>query len=124
MVIVHLGAVSLQVERGRSRRVFVETLTTQLEENVRRVVERCIDEVLEAELTALLERGWYERRKPSGHKRVAARCNRCGSQDPLDFRWDGHYPRWLDTSWGRLRISVPQVECICVNFRPIRVHRF
>jgi hypothetical protein len=37
--------------------VFVERLIAQVEENVRRVVERCIEEVLEAEVTALLERG-------------------------------------------------------------------
>ena len=77
------------------------------------VVERCIEEALEAEVTELLEREWYERRRPPGQRRVPARCNRCGSQDPQDFRRDGHYLRYLDTSWGRLRISVPQVECIC-----------
>lgn len=113
MVIVHLGTVSLQVERSNSRQAFVERLIAQLQEKVRYVVGRCIEEALEAEVTALLERGWYERRKPPGQRRVAARCNRCGSQDPQDFRRDGHYTRYLDTSWGRLRISVPQVECIC-----------
>ena len=113
MVIVHLGTVSLQVERSRSRQEFVEMLIAQLQEKVRYVVGRCIEEALEAEVTALLERGWYERRKPPGRRRVAARCHRCGSQDPQDFRQDGHYTRYLDTSWGRLRISVPQLKCIC-----------
>ena len=113
MVIVHLGAVSLQVERSRSRQAFVEWLIAQVEEKVRHVVERCIEETLEAKVTGLLEREWYERHKPPGQRRVPARCNRCGSQAPQDFRRDGHYLRYLDTSWGRLRISVPQVECIC-----------
>ena len=42
MVIVHLGTVSLQVERSRSRQAFVERLISQVEEKVLHVVERCI----------------------------------------------------------------------------------
>jgi hypothetical protein len=34
-----------------------------MEEVVRQVVTRCIEEALDAEVTALLERDWYERRK-------------------------------------------------------------
>ena len=77
MVIVHLGTVSLQVERSRCRQVFVERLIVQVEEKVRHVVSRCIEEALEAEVTALLEREWYERRKPPGQRRVPARCQWC-----------------------------------------------
>ena len=51
---------------------------------------------------------------------MPARCNRCGSQDPQDFRRDGHYGRYLDTSWGRVRINVPQVECVCEGTVVIR----
>lgn len=113
MVIVHVGTLSLQVERKESRQAFVEELIAQISEQVRRIVGRCIEEALDAEVTELLGRGWYERRRPPGRRRVPARCKRCGSQDPQDFRRDGHYTRYLDTSWGRVQISVPQLECVC-----------
>lgn len=128
MTIVHVGTFSLQVERSTSRQAFVEGLIAQIGEQVRRVVGRCIEEALAAEVTELLGRGWYERRNPPGRRRVPTHCNRCGSQDPQDFRRDGHYERYLDTSWGRVRISVPQVECICggtvaVQFQALRSHQ-
>ncbi len=113
MAIVHLGSVSLQVERHSSRQAFLEELWRQMEEVVRQVVTRCIEEALDAEVTALLERDWYERRKVGQWQRIEARCRRCGSQYAQDFRRDGHYPRHLNTRWGRLLIWVPQVECVC-----------
>ena len=51
MVIVHLGIVSLQVERSRSRQAFVERFIAQVEEKVPHVVERCIEWALEAEVS-------------------------------------------------------------------------
>jgi hypothetical protein len=61
---------------------------------------------------SLLGREPYERRQPPGQE-TAAQCNRCGSRDAQDFRRDGHYPRYLDTGWGRLKVRVPQLECVC-----------
>lgn len=117
MTIVRVGTIRLQVEPQASRRSFVEELIDQIEEQVRRVVARCIEEVLAAEVTALLGRGWYKRRRRSRSKdRVVAQCNQCSSRDPRDFRRDGYYQRWLDTHWGRVRISVPQVECRCGGY--------
>lgn len=49
------------MERSNSRQAFVERLIVQLQEKMRYVVGRCIEEALEAEVKALLERGWYER---------------------------------------------------------------
>ena len=92
---------------------------------MRYVVKRCIEEALEEEVTALLGRGWYERRAYGGRRRVSARCKQCGSRYPRDFRRDGHYTRYLDTGWGRLEVCVPQMECICggtvtIPFRTLR----
>lgn len=112
MVIVHVGTVVLQVGRRGSRREYLEKLITEINERVRWMAERCIEEALEGEVTNLLGRGWYERRQPPGEK-TAAQCNRCGSRDAQDFRRDGHYTRYLDTAWGRLKIRVPQLECVC-----------
>lgn len=66
MTIVHIGALSLQVKRGASRQLFVEGLIAQIREHVQQVVGRCIEEALEAEVTGLLGRGWYVRRRPPG----------------------------------------------------------
>lgn len=112
MAIVQLGSLRLQVERKESRREFVEGLIGQINEQVRWIVARCIEEALEAEVTSLLGREWYERRQPPGEQ-TAAQCNRCGSRDAQDFRRDGHYSRYLNTAWGRLKIRVPQLECVC-----------
>jgi putative transposase len=112
MVIVHVGTVVLQVEGRGSRREYVEKLITQINERVRWMAERCIEEALEGEVTSLLGREWYERRRPRGEE-TEAQCNRCGSRDAQDFRRDGHYRRYLDTAWGRLKIRVPQLECVC-----------
>lgn len=125
MTIVHVGTLALQVKEKGTRGEFVERLIAQIEEQVRQVVARCIEEALGAEVDILLKRGWYERRKPKRRRQSRARCKQCGSQDPQDFRRDGHYRRYLDTSWGRLRINVPQVECICkgwvqVPFKTLR----
>ena len=50
MAIVHLGCVSLQVERRGCRRAFLEELWRQMEEAVRQVVTRCIEQALDAEV--------------------------------------------------------------------------
>jgi len=113
MAIVHVGTLTLQVKDIGTRREFVERLIEEIEEQVRKVATRCIEEALEVEVNRLLRRGWYERRRQKRKRRSRARCRQCGSQDPQHFRRDGHYTRYLDTSWGRLRISVPQLECIC-----------
>ena len=122
MTIVHIGALSLQVERGDTRRGFVEELITQIEARVRYVVKRCIEEALEAEVTALLGREWYERREHGRRRRVPSRCKQCGSQYPQDFRRDGHYTRYLDTGWGRVEICVPQMECVCGGTVKVSFH--
>lgn len=125
MTIVHLGSVLLQVEHEASRQTFLEKLTGQLQEIVTQVVGRCIEEALDAEVTAVLRRGWYERRRPEDRHRTAAQCTQCESQYARDFRRDGHYQRHLDTHWGRVQIGMPQVGCVCggrvrVPFQTVR----
>jgi len=112
MVIVPVGTLVLQVERKETREEFVEDLIGEIGEQVQRVVARCLEEALEAEVTELLGRRPYERRRPPGRE-GAAQCTRCGARDGQQFRRDGHYRRHLDTGWGRLEISMPQLECVC-----------
>jgi transposase-like protein len=125
MTIVHLGSVLLQIEQEATRQTFFEKLKVQLQDIVNTVIARCIEEALEAEVTLLLRRGWYERRRAEDRQRTRATCKQCGSEYARDFRRDGHYKRYLDTSWGRIRIWVPQLECVCggqvtVQYQTIR----
>jgi putative transposase len=125
MTIVHLGNVSLQIEREATRQRFVEKLRKQLERVAREVVTRCIEETLDTEVTVVLRREWYRRRREEDRQQTAARCRKCGSQYARDFRRDGHFRRYLDTGWGRVQIWVPQLECACgggveVAFQTIR----
>jgi len=75
------------------------------------IVQLGIEEALDAEVTLRLRQEWYERRRADDRQKTAAQCTKCGSRYARDFRQDGHYQRHLDMSWGRVRISVPQVEC-------------
>ena len=68
MVIVPVGTLVLQVERKGSRREIVEDLIAEIGEQVRRVMGRCIEEALEAELTSLLGRKPHEQRQPPGEE--------------------------------------------------------
>ncbi|NIN65828.1 MAG: hypothetical protein GTO63_14270 [Anaerolineae bacterium] len=113
MVIVHVGSPYLQVKREQSEQVFKEKLIAQIETWVRYLVTRCIEGALEAEVTAELGRARYERRRDKKRRLGAASCGRCGTRNARLFTRDGHYKRYLDTGWGRVRIRVPQVVCAC-----------
>ncbi len=111
MAIVHVGNLLLQVSDCRSRRSFCEQLRTQVAQHVGFVVTRCIEVALSTELTRLLRRPPFRRRRPKRFRAGEICCRRCGERDPHQFRRNGHYRRGLDTSYGRLWIHVPQVEC-------------
>ena len=63
MVIVHVGSPCLQVKREETEQVFREKLIEQIEWWVRYLVKHCIEGALEAEVTAELGCGRYERRR-------------------------------------------------------------
>jgi len=125
MAIVHLGTAILQVTREATRRAFLEKLGEQVRKIVLGVVGQCLEEALAAEVTELLRRGWYKRRRQEDRQQTEGRCTACGSRYARDFHRDGHYTRYLDTMWGRVRIGVPQVACVCggrveLQFQTIR----
>lgn len=113
MVIVHVDSLILQVERDKSTKAFKERLIEQIDKWVKQGVTRCIEAAMEAEVTELLGRERYERRKEKRETWIEATCHKCKTGNARQFRRNGHYKRYLDTGWGRVRISVPQVECDC-----------
>ena len=113
MVIVPVGSLILQVKRERTERAFKERLIAEITVQIAQVIARCIEAVLELEVTELLDREWYERRRDQERCWIEARCGKCGAQDRRRFSRNGHYKRKLSTRWGRIEIQVPQVECDC-----------
>ena len=112
-MIVQVGSLNLQVEYDRSARAFKEQLIAEITRQLLQVIGRCIEAALEREVTEILGREWYERRRDQKRGWVEAYCCRCGSHDRRRFSRNGHYTRKLSTHWGRVEINVPQIECLC-----------
>lgn len=103
----------------------IEKLLTIMQAEVRQVIQRIFEELLEEEVNCYLDRPWYGRRKKSKHKKINLYCSRCRSHDRQKFRRNGHYRRRLNTQWGVILLHVPQLECACggnvkVKYRVLR----
>jgi transposase-like protein len=101
------------VKRERSERAFKERLIAEITAQMLQVMARCIEAVLELEVTEMLGREWHERRRDQERCWIEASCGKCGAQDRRRFSRNGHYKRKLSTRWGRIEIQVPQIECDC-----------
>jgi transposase-like protein len=101
------------VKRERTAGTFKERLIEEITERVGQVVARCLEAVLEEEVTELLGRDWYERRRDQERGWIEGYCGKCGSHDRRRFSRNGHYRRNLSTRWGQIELNVPQVECEC-----------
>jgi transposase-like protein len=112
MTIVPIGKLILQVP-DENHPGFVLELCAAIQEQIRQVVGRCLEEVLEAELDRKLGRKRYVRRRRAKRQEGKPYCSRCRTHQRRNFRRNGHYPRSLDTHWGGIWIGVPQVKCVC-----------
>lgn len=123
MTIVPIGSLILQVAQGDDP-LDIPELCGLLHEQIRGVIGRCIEEILEADVDHWLERKRYERRKRSRRQKVKIRCSRCLSHQRQNFRRNGHYRRHLNTGWGRVLLNVPQVKCVCGGNVQLRFRAF
>lgn len=124
MVIVPIGKIKLQEPKSNARAAFVEELSQAIQGQIRYVVERCLETLMEKDVDLILEREWYERREQGRRGKIKQRCSRCLSHERQRFWRNGHYARQLNTQWGRIRLNVPQVKCVCggnvrLSFRAI-----
>jgi transposase-like protein len=124
MTIVPIGSLIVQVPPSDTPQ-FAQELSAVLEKQIRQVIGRCLEEVLESEVEGWLGRKRHVRRRRTKGQRVEIRCSRCFSQERRRFRRNGHYQRRLDTRWGRVKVHVPQVVCVCggnvrLSFRTMR----
>jgi transposase-like protein len=128
MTIVNLGSPKLQVPREKNRREYLEKIWVQIESMMLYVVERCLSEALETEVSRALGRRAYEPCEQAAFGASEAYCGRCRSRDRRKFRRNGHYPRFLDTHWGRVSFYMPQVICrcggaVCIDFQLLRPYQ-
>lgn len=100
------------VDRKR-RREAQGKVQRRIKEGIARVVEESIEEALQGEVTALLNRAKGERRDPRDLTVVEGCCNRCKTRYRSRFYRDGSYPRSLLSLdvWGQIR--VPRISCVC-----------
>jgi hypothetical protein len=112
MTIVPIGSLILQVPEN-DHPGFAPELCAVLGAQIRQVVGRCLEEALETEVERWLGRKRHVRRRKTKGQQVGVRCSRCFSHERRQFWRNGHYQRALDTGWGRVRINVPQVSCVC-----------
>ena len=77
------------------------------------VVRRAVERALAAEVTGLLGRDRYERRRCATPARTAAVCSRCRHGWTTRLRRAGSYERTLLTVPAAVRVRVPRVGCIC-----------
>lgn len=115
MTIVPIGSLVLQVPSSDTPR-FAQELCAVLQAQVRQVIGRCLEEVLETEVERWLGRKRHVRRRKVKGQGVEIRCSRCFSHERRRFRRNGHYLRKLDTRWGQVKINVPQVICECGGY--------
>ena len=114
MTIVPIGKLILQEAETENREEYLRELIGELHEATKTVVQRCIEAELEREVTQGLQRKTHGRSKRVDSTVTgAAVCRKCGSQQVRRFWRNGHYLRGLDTSWGHVRIAMPQVRCRC-----------
>ena len=77
------------------------------------VVERVVEDALASEVTELLGRGPYARRRSAAPARTAAVCGRCQQGWTTRLWRAGSYERTLLTVPASVRVRVPRVSCIC-----------
>lgn len=125
MTNVRLGSPNLQFTRERNRRRYLEKLLGRLESLILYVIERCISEALETEVTRALGREAHQPCEQATFGPSEAYCGRYRSRDRRKFLRNGHYRRFLDTHWGGVSFHMPQVICqyggaVCLGFQTLR----
>jgi transposase-like protein len=98
-----------KVDRRSAQRRVQATLRTE----IGRVVQAVVERALAAEVTALLGREPYERRRRAPPERTVGRCGRCQQGWTTRLWRAGSYARTLLTVPASVQVRVPRVGCIC-----------
>ena len=90
-----------------------QTVRARLRQEMAALVQRVVEDALEAEVTALLGRAAYARRATAPQRATGARCNRCQQDWAPKFARAGSYRRTLLTLEAAVVLRVPRVSCSC-----------
>src|SRR5947209_5386967 len=106
--------------RGKARPVAAAQQRAQYQkigEALRRGFERLVQETLQTaldeEVTALLGRAKYARRRTGPQRPAGVRCSRCGLDWAARLRRDGHYARLVLTRYAVVAVRIPRLRCVC-----------
>jgi hypothetical protein len=81
MTTVPIGKLILQVTESEDREEYLRGLIEEMQEAVREVVHRCIEEELEQEVTRALKQKAHARcKRVSSELKGVAVCQKCGCQ--------------------------------------------
>src|ERR1051325_7259746 len=107
------------VVSGARRRAAQPAVQAAVQQRVTELVRRAVEAALDDEVTALLGRGRYTRRRTAPPRLLGAARSRCG----LDWTWrgyrDGHYARTLLTLLAAVVVRVPRLRCCCGGTIPL-----
>jgi transposase-like protein len=87
-----------------------QTVRARLRQEMAALVQRVVEDALEAEVTALLGRAAYARRATAPQRATGARCNRCQQDWAPKFARAGSYRRTLLTLEAAVVLRVPRVS--------------
>ena len=106
--------VSAERRRAQQRRV-----RTALQEQITTLVQQTVEQALADEVTALLGRAPYERRRGGPQRRTGAVCSHCQLDWTTRFLRAGSYRRTLLTLDAQVTLRVPRVSCVCGGTVPL-----
>jgi hypothetical protein len=88
------------------------------------VVQRTVEATLAEEVTGLLGRAKYQRRRAAPQRSAGTGCSRCGQDWAPRFARAGSYRRTLLTLEAAVTVRVPRVACICRGTVPLEFATF
>jgi transposase-like protein len=109
-----------RAERREHQQRVERTVRTALEQ----VLTATLEQALADEITAVVGRPRYARRRTAPAQRTGAACSRCGQDWAARLQRGGFYPRTLLTTLGAVRLQVPRVSCVCGGTVPLAFATF
>jgi transposase-like protein len=105
--------------RAQQRRV-----QQQLDRAIEQIVQQTLEQALADEVTALLGRARYARRRTGPQQRAGAACSRCGLDWAPRLSRAGTYPRQVLTLQALVPLRVPRLSCVCGGTVPLEFATF
>ena len=109
---------------AQRRRAQQQAVQAGLREQITALVRATLEQALADEVTALLGRDRYTRRRCGPQRRAGAVCSRCQLDWAPRLSRAGSYPRTLLTLDAQVTLRVPRVSCVCGGTVPLEFATF